>query len=365
MAALQADGWVMPDDPRDAWIRRQPDGLMEMRFEREVPRPPEKVWAALTVPERVADWLGTPIQIDGHVGGKFVVAFAHGGEDMVEATIVACDPPRLLALEWGDSIIRWEMTPTASGCRMVFHQTGLDTWWFMGGAAGWMGMIDDIVAIACGAGAKEIEGGYRAAVDRYRRAYGRFVPGHDARPVLRHFESSAFVMPEGGGRYTLRYSRRSMLPITRLWSALTEAERLADWLGVAHIDLRVGGEVEIRWPTRAAAVRYFIRELEAPTLMLWANADDPQESVRWRLVQKDPDFAGTRLVLTAAGVPTEDLLSVAIGWHAHLHELPEAALRGTPLPWSAEREQARAILMQAELTPRYRGRVARDAPDAV
>jgi uncharacterized protein YndB with AHSA1/START domain len=366
-ATLQADGWVAPDDPRDAWIRQQPDGMFEMRFERSVPRPAEKVWAAITVPERIADWLGTPIQIDAYVGGKFIVAFPHGREDMVEGTITACEPPRLLAFEWGDSVVRWQVTPCEGGCRLVFYQTGLNAWWFLGGAAGWMGMVDDVVSIACGGPAREIEGGYRAAVERYKRDYGPFVPGFDIRPTLRNGESTAFISKAGNGAYNVRYVRRYMLPIEKVWAALAEPERLADWLAVAKIDLRVGGEVELTWPTANFTARYVIRELDPPNLMVWGStdADNPEAELRWQLYQEDSDFMGTRLILVETLLPPEHLLSIATGWHAHLYELPEAALRERPRPWSAGREQARSEREVAELTPRYRERLKRDAPDAV
>src|SRR5579863_8860033 len=99
-ATQRDDGWVVPDDPREASIRQMTDGDFEMRFERRIPRPAEKVWAALTIPERVADWFGEPVEIDLRVGGKFRVLFPGGKDDMVEGTIIAFDPPRLLALEW-------------------------------------------------------------------------------------------------------------------------------------------------------------------------------------------------------------------------------------------------------------------------
>jgi uncharacterized protein YndB with AHSA1/START domain len=152
-----------------------------------------------------------------------------------------------------------------------------------------------------------------------------------------------------------------------VWAALTEPERLADWLCVAKIDLRVGGEVELSWPTVGHAERHVILELEAPKVMVWGSTDpeSPMSTISWRLYQEDPDFMGTRLVLVQTLVPPRHLLGIGTGWHAHLHELPEAARRGTPIAWSAEREQARLAREVAELTPRYRERLARDARQAI
>lgn len=371
-ATQRDDGWVVPDDPREASIRQMTDGDFEMRFERRIPRPAEKVWAALTIPERVADWFGEPVEIDLRVGGKFRVLFPGGKDDMVEGTIIAFDPPRLLALEWfgtaGDTIIRWELTPLDGACRLVFHQTGLNAWWFLGGAAGWKGFVDDVVSVAQdGKAIPEAPGAHQREVARYKETYGKYVPGFDVRPTLRHHEPDAYVTRAGDGRYNVRYGRRWMLPIEKVWAAITEPERLADWLAVAKIDLRVGGEVELTWPTANFTARYVIRELDPPNLMVWGSTDpdNPQAELRWQLYQEDPDFMGTRLVLIETLIPPEHLLSIGTGWHAHLYELPEAALRETPLPWSAERERARATREVAELSRRYRERLARAAPDAV
>ncbi len=367
LVTQRADGWVVPDDPREASIRQTEDGNFEMRFERQIPRPPEKVWAALTVPERIADWFGSPVEIDLRVGGKYRVLFPHGRDDVTDATITACDPPRLLEMEWGDAIVRWELMPAEGGCRLVFHQAGLNAWWFLGNAAGWRGFIDDLVSVACGGRATpEPPGHYQQEVAAYQQAYGGFVPGHEVRPALRNGEPPAFISRAGGGRYSVRYVRRYMLPIDAVWAALTEPARLADWLAVAKIDLRVGGAVELEWPTAGARARYVIRALDPPHAMVWGSADpsNPEAELIWRLYQEDPDFYGTRLVLVETLIPPEHLRSIATGWHAHLYDLADAALRETPLPWSAERERERAAREMADLEPSYRSRLARDAPDA-
>lgn len=367
----RADGWVVPDNPRDASIRAMPGGLYEMRFERLIPRPVEKVWSALTVPERLADWFGDPVEIDLRAGGNYLVMFPGGDDNLVEGRIVACEPPRLLAFEWfgtgGNTVIRWELAPAEAGCRLVFHQTGLTPSWFLGGSAGWADFVDDLVSVACDGKALEEEPGHHLReVERYHRQYGAFVPGFDVRPTLRHNEPPAFVTASGDGRYDVRVVRRWRLPLEKVWAAITEAERLTDWLGVTTIDLRVGGEVDIHFPDDGARMRYVIRALDPPRRMVWASIDpdNPGGELRFELYQEDPDFMGVRLVLTETLLPPKHLLGVAGGWDAHLHDLPEAALRETPLPWSAERQQAR-IAREQQARPAYRARLERDFPGVV
>jgi uncharacterized protein YndB with AHSA1/START domain len=43
-------------------------------------------------------------------------------EDL-EGELTEFDPPRLLAYTWGDEALRWELEPTADGCRLAFSHT--------------------------------------------------------------------------------------------------------------------------------------------------------------------------------------------------------------------------------------------------
>ena len=363
----QADGWVVPDNPRDAAIRQMPDGAFEMRFERFVPRPIERVWGAITIPERLAEWFGEPVEIDLRVGGNYLVMFPGGDDNLVEGRVVACEPPRLLAFEWfssgGNTVVRWELTPVESGCRLVFHQTGLNPLWFLGGSAGWADFVDDLVSVASGGKAlEETEGHHQREVERYRRQYGAFVPGFDVPATLRHHEPPAFVTEAGDGRYDVRVVRRWKLPLAKVWAAITEAERLTDWLGVTTIDLRVGGAVDIYFPDDGARMRFVIREIEPMKRMVWAanDPDNPGGTLTFALYEEHPDM-GVRLVLTEILLPPKHVLGVAGGWDAHLHDLPDAAQRETPLPWSAERQKLRIAREQAA-RPAYRARLERDFP---
>jgi uncharacterized protein YndB with AHSA1/START domain len=82
-------------------VIREDGGRQRLEFRRSWPDPIEDVWSALTEPERLARWIG---RYDGEraVGGTGTFAMTHEqGEAVGEpTTIVECDPPRRLVIEW-------------------------------------------------------------------------------------------------------------------------------------------------------------------------------------------------------------------------------------------------------------------------
>lgn len=109
------------------------DGRYVLRFERHIAHPPERVWRALTEPDQLRQWFPTDIEGERRPGAKIRFVFredAPRAEDMPEllegdpedldGEFIEFDPPRLLAYTWGDEDLRWELEPTADGCRLVF-----------------------------------------------------------------------------------------------------------------------------------------------------------------------------------------------------------------------------------------------------
>jgi uncharacterized protein YndB with AHSA1/START domain len=372
-----AEGWIAGEKPGDGEIRAIGDGRYEIRIIRLIPRPVETVWAALTIPERLEAWLGERADLDLRVGGRYLVWFPGSTTDGVLGVITDYDPPRLLAYDWnggaGDNNIRWALAAEGDGCRLTFSalckrvtEPGVNAWWILGGFAGWRGFMDDLSASITGEAAPEADAlEHPDLVARYRRHFGAHVPGFDKAPTLRHHEPDGFVTQTAEGLYSVRFDRFIMVPIEKVWAALTEPERLADWFAEAKIDLRLGGEAEFRWDSQGEVQSAFIVALKPPNLLAWATPgpDGRHSVVRWDLKQEDPKTMGTRLTLTQTLLPTEHLLSVATGWHVHLHELPEAAIRAEPLAWTLKRERARSRRELTDHVARYRARLPREAAE--
>ena len=101
-------------------ITRVDDGYV-ITFERRLRHPVEKVWAALTEPSRLGDWLaGDSSDIELRVGGRVHLA---GHDDGIESTVLALDPPHLIEYgwktkTWDGGTIRWEVSEQDGGSRL-------------------------------------------------------------------------------------------------------------------------------------------------------------------------------------------------------------------------------------------------------
>ncbi|HEX4196335.1 MAG TPA: SRPBCC domain-containing protein [Caulobacteraceae bacterium] len=153
------------------------DGGWVIAFDRRIARPLQKVWAALTVPERIADWLGVAT-VDLRIGGVYHVAF-HPTEDdpdsQIDGVITALAPPRVLEYRWRlpegwDSSVRWELEPDGPATRLRFTHLfpPEETRDLIGTVAGWHDFLNMIPSAAdgvraeWGVGWSEIDAGYHA-----------------------------------------------------------------------------------------------------------------------------------------------------------------------------------------------------------
>lgn len=112
----------------------------QVLFERRIAKPVEKVWAAITIPERLADWLADA-EVDLWIGGHFRLRFEANGYVM-EGRIVALEPLRRLAWTWPDpdhpdSVVSFDLEPDGAGCRLTLTQTGLPSEHLRSVTGGW------------------------------------------------------------------------------------------------------------------------------------------------------------------------------------------------------------------------------------
>jgi uncharacterized protein YndB with AHSA1/START domain len=137
-----------------------------------------------------------------------------------------------------------------------------------------------------------------------------------------------------GDNVDLRYVRHYSRPIETVWAALTDPTRLADWLGAARVEPRVGGRFEL-FIERPRPMTGRILTWQPPTLLefSWDTGDAPETVVRFELSSEGD---GTRLILMHNGIGFDWIGLVLPGWHTHLERLA-SLLSGTSQPMSMPR----------------------------
>ncbi len=157
-------------------VTRQEDGRQRLEFRRSWPDPVEDVWGALTEPDRLIRWIGV---YDGSRGpggtGTFTMTHEegeHAGEPM---TIVECDPPRRLVVEWtqqetGDWRVELDLWSEDGRTQLSFVQVfpaGTDVTDF---AMGWHWYLDKFGAEVVG---ETVPGDWDAFAAEVGPSYGR------------------------------------------------------------------------------------------------------------------------------------------------------------------------------------------------
>jgi uncharacterized protein YndB with AHSA1/START domain len=90
-----------------------------LRFERTLNKPIDSVWAALTQPTLMKDWLANDAEIDLRVGGAVRM-----NDHEIDSTIVELDEPRVIAYgwkgpKWDGGIVRWQLEAAGEDTRLV------------------------------------------------------------------------------------------------------------------------------------------------------------------------------------------------------------------------------------------------------
>jgi len=148
-------------------MKDYPTGLSatEVRFERLLPGPIEKVWTYLTDPNKRGEWLASG-RIEPKVGGKIALHFKHAELSPnqapppekyakmdveghhAEETVTEFDPPRRLAFTWGgNSEVVFELAPKDGKVLLTLTHRKLPTEAERdGNAAGWHCHLTVLVA---------------------------------------------------------------------------------------------------------------------------------------------------------------------------------------------------------------------------
>lgn len=299
----------------------------ELVLTRRFRQPVEKVWAAVSTPGRIAEWMGvewlsgdTPLR----EGGPFDYRF-HDSDMASRGTVLRLEPPRLLEHSWFDnlppgSVVRWALEPDGDGCILTLTHVFRAPDDAPRTAAGWTMILQ---SLASSLGEERDGQGWREQRDAYAAAF----PSEATRDGR---------VAEENGKPAIRFERMLAKPPKAVWTALTEPESIARWLTRAEVEPHAGGRFHLDFHDGQSIVDGRITRWEPPRLLEhgWPEKSANGDSlVRWEL---SPAGEGTKLVLTHRLDAGGDLADFASGWHWHLDAL-DRALEGETVPYDAQR----------------------------
>jgi uncharacterized protein YndB with AHSA1/START domain len=145
------------------------------------------------------------------------------------------------------------------------------------------------------------------------------------------------------------FRRRYSKPIEKVWAAITTPERLADWLAVAEIELKLGGAIRLNW-NNLHSMEGRITACEPPHVFAWSWQIDGRETLVRFDLQSDQN--GCLLTLTHSGLSPRAGAGAGVraGWHAHLEGLPDA-IEGRPTPWATKTAREAALSVRYPALP--------------
>ncbi len=140
----------------DGKVEMTPDGRVHMMFARELAHPVARVWQAITDPAETPGWFGELTEFEPRVGGA--VCYVGGSKDgsgdhslVCKGVITRFEAGRVLEFDCSEGVLGFELTPTASGCRLNFWNT-LPTGQKRSNSttAGWHLMLEYLDGALCG-----------------------------------------------------------------------------------------------------------------------------------------------------------------------------------------------------------------------
>jgi uncharacterized protein YndB with AHSA1/START domain len=325
-----------------AMFERLPDGA-SLTLSRVLAYPPEKVWAALTIPARLAAWMGVEWLGDDaplSLGAAVDYRFTDTGMES-RGRVLRFEPPCVLEHGFHDNIppgaiVRWHLAPEGAGCRLTLTHRFRAMDDAPRTAAGWTQLLNRL---------DESLGGAPAAGGIEMWRHQRDVLAASFPPEATRDGRAVTIE----GCPALRFERRLEHPAEAVWAALTEPDILARWIQAeAVVDRRAGGRFHLVFQGGPHAMHGVITRWDEPRVLefTWPETQAGGDSlVRFAL---EADGAHCNLVLTHTLRAGGDRADFASGWHWHLDAI-DLALDGQAVAFDAPRWKALKQIYAATL----------------
>jgi len=147
----------------------QQRGRWQLRFTRQLPHSPDKVWRAISEPDHLKAWFPQTIMGEWTVGAPLKFVSKYGD---FEGEVIAVDPPRLLEFRWGTDIIRLEVAAHPPGTILTLLDTIDQQGKAARDAAGWHVCLDALEAHLVGKPSSAESGDWKSLSAGYVERFG-------------------------------------------------------------------------------------------------------------------------------------------------------------------------------------------------
>jgi uncharacterized protein YndB with AHSA1/START domain len=265
---------------------RTEDGRAALRIERSLAHPPEKVWRALTEPSHLNQWFPFDVEPELAVGGTLRFLDIAGGSP-TSGVITDLEPPRLIAYNWEDDHLRWDLLPAEGGCTLVLTHTVADRYGSASFATGWHACIDGLGQVLAG---------------RPVEFPGDMDAGHERFIIELGLDRGLLTDSSDGWR--VRYERQLVRPAEVGWRLLVSGE-----------DPAVGGPVPAGFVPRGMTVGPVAAMTAGRVVEYeWFVDGGVGGRVRWEF--RRGTGHGARLVVSQSG--SADRVAPIDGWREHI-----------------------------------------------
>lgn len=128
---------------------REVDGRQQLRLERQLAHPVDRVWRAITDAQHFGQWYPLqPRDFDLAVGNRISLVDEEG--TTYNGVVVEFDPPRTFCFREEDDVLRLELIPEEAGCRLILTHIFDDREMAVRSAAGWDNCLEALRQIVAG-----------------------------------------------------------------------------------------------------------------------------------------------------------------------------------------------------------------------
>jgi len=271
-------------------VTREKDGF-RVRFERVFAHSIDKVWEAITNPEKLKYWF-TDIDLELKPGGKLTVHFRDEAKTASYGKIIVVEKPNRFVWMWETEQAEWELSSEGPDkCRVVLTYSKLDEKFAEKAPAGFHLLLDRLVLALDGS--KEIF------------PFGTDIPEFE--PIREEYERVVFKQfPELERLKPIVVEKTVNASADRVWKAITDKEQMKQWyFDLSEFKPEVG--FEFSFPGQGHKGEKYIHLCKVTEVIpnqklsyTWKYEGYPGESVV--TFELFPDGKGTKVKLTHDGL---------------------------------------------------------------